>query len=45
MDVKDVADIMMFLVKYCAPAALVINLVNYGVSVIIDAITGKGFKL
>lgn len=33
------------LVKYCAPAAFIINLTGYGVRVIIDAVTGKGIKL
>lgn len=45
MSVSDISEVMIFLVKYCAPAAFVINLVGYGVSVIIGAATGKGVKL
>lgn len=45
MSVSDVAQIMLYLVQYCAPAAFVINLTAYGVRVIIDAVTGRGLKL
>lgn len=45
MSVDDIRDVMIYLVSYCAPAAFVINLVAFGVRVIIGAATGKGFKL
>lgn len=45
MSGSDVAQIMLFLVKYCAPAAFVINLTAYGARVIIDSVTGKGLRL
>lgn len=45
MSGSDIAEILLFLVKYCAPTAFVINLTAYGVRVIIDAVTGKGLKL
>lgn len=44
MSVNDISGVMLFLVEYCAPAALVVNLVAYGARVIIDAVTGRGLK-
>lgn len=41
MSVNDIAQVMLFLVSYCAPAAFVINLTAFGARVIIDAATGK----
>lgn len=45
MEVSDIAQVMLYLVQYCAPAAFVINLTAYGVKVIIGAVTGKGVSL
>lgn len=45
MSVTDVAQVIVELVKYCLPAAFVINMTGYGVRVIIDACTGKGLRL
>lgn len=45
MSGNDIAQIMLFLVQYCAPAAFVINLTAYASRVIIDAMTGKGLRL
>ncbi len=45
MSVNDIRDVMVYLVSYCAPAAFVINLVAYGVRVIIGAATGRGVRL
>lgn len=45
MSVNDITQVMIYLVKYCAPAAFIINLVGYGMRVIVDAATGKGVKL
>lgn len=45
MSVNDIGEIMKFLVIYCAPCALVVNLVGYGAKVILGAITGKGLVL
>lgn len=45
MSVNDVAAVVLELVKYCVPAAFVINLTGYGVRVVIDAVTGKGVHL
>lgn len=45
MQVSDIAQVMVYLVQYCAPAAFIINLTAYGVKVIIGAVTGKGVSL
>lgn len=45
MSVDDIKDVVLYLVTYCTPAAFVVNLVAYGVRVIIDAVTGRGIKL
>lgn len=45
MSVSEVGQVVMYLVSYCAPAAMIINLVGWGARVIIDAITGKGLNL
>ncbi len=45
MGVSEIAEIMIYLVSYCAPAAFVINLTGWGARVIIDAVTGKGLNL
>ena len=45
MSVTDITQVMIELVKYCLPAAFVINLTAYGSRVIIDACTGKGLRL
>lgn len=45
MSVTDITQVIVELVKYCVPAAFVINLTGYGVRVIIDACTGKGLRL
>lgn len=45
MSVTDITQVIIELVKYCLPAAFVINLTGYGVRVIIDACTGKGLRL
>lgn len=44
MSVNDISEIMVYLVRYCAPCAFVVNLVAYGTRVIIDAVTGRGLK-
>lgn len=45
MSGSEVAQVMLYLVSYCAPAAFIINLTAYGASVIIGAVSGKGLKL
>lgn len=45
MSVSDITQVIVYLIKYCVPAAFVINLTGYGVRVIIDAATGKGVRL
>lgn len=45
MSVNDISQVIIELVKYCVPAAFVINLTAFGVRVIIDACTGKGVRL
>lgn len=45
MSVADVTQVIIELVKFCVPAAFVINLTGYGIRVIMDACTGKGLRL
>lgn len=45
MSVSDVSAVLIELIKYCTPAAFIINLTGYGIRVIIDAVTGRGLKL
>lgn len=45
MSGSEVAEIMLYLVSYCAPAAFVINITGYGAKVIYGAVTGKGLQL
>lgn len=45
MQVNEIVNLMIYLVSYCAPCALVINLTAWGVNVIIGAITGRGLNL
>lgn len=45
MELNDVVLVVLELVKYCVPAAFIINLTGYAVRVIVDAATGKGVRL
>ena len=45
MSVSDITQVIVEIVKYCLPAAFVINLAGYGSRVVLDAVTGKGLKL
>lgn len=45
MEVIDAVSLMSYLVRYCAPPALIINLTAWAVSVAIGAMTGRGLKL
>lgn len=45
MSIQDVVNLMIYLVNYCAPAALIINLSSWGANVIIGAVSGRGLHL
>lgn len=45
MSVQDTVGMLSFLISYCAPCALLINLTSWGVNVIIGAVTGRGLNL
>lgn len=45
MSIEAIAEVLVFLVGYCAPAGLVINLSSWAVNALIGAVTGKGLKL
>ncbi len=45
MSLQDASELLAYLISYCAPAALLINLTSWGANVIIGAVTGKGLNL
>lgn len=45
MQIADVVSLMIYLVSYCAPAALIINISAWGTNVIIGAVSGRGLHL
>lgn len=45
MTIVDVSAFLKELLILCAPSALMINFVQFGVNALISAITGKGIKL
>lgn len=45
MSVNDITQVIIELVQYCVPAAFVINLTGWGARVVIDTVSGKGFRL
>ncbi len=45
MQLNEIVEVILELVRFCAPVAFVINFTGWGIRVIIGAATGKGVQL
>lgn len=45
MSIADASQMLAYMITLCAPTALLINLVQFGVNALLSALTGRGLKL